>query len=403
MKLRHNKDKQPSLFISIGAGINQMPIIIEAKKLGYQIIGVDKSTVAPGILKCDIRIQESIENYEEIYKKINELFLDGEIKGVLSKSYGPAIKTASYISEKLKIPLIPFNRSDDFIDKRRMKKVFKDSNIQSPGFNIIRTKDSKSTAKKTRFPAVIKPVTGHAKTGVKLLNSPSELDKYMDKESVQNDYILEKFIEGEEIIAVGIVHKGIYHLVEITDKITTPSPYFVDIMHVSPSRHIHLQDKIRSVGQAIVNAFEIITSPLVMELVITKDNDIHVIEAAPEFGGEFISDILIPARTGYNVLRETIKAVADNRFTLPGKKTVKRGGVVKYITGNNGSLSSFNPIPPDMKGVIFSRIFKPIGAKIKTPATNHDRIGVIITVGKTIDEAIEIAEKAERGLNIRIS
>lgn len=402
MILKRNKDRQPSLFISIGAGINQIPIILEAQKLGYQTIGVDKSTVAPGILKCDIRIQESIENYDEIYKKISELLLDGEIKGVLSKSFGPAIKTASYISERLKIPLIPFNRCDDFIDKRRMKKVFKENSILSPGFSIIRSKDAK-TSKKISYPAIIKPVTGHAKTGVKLLGSHFELDKYLNNESPQKDCIIENYVEGGEIIAVGIIHKGIYHLVEITDKITTPKPYFVDIMHVSPSRYIHLQDKVRSIGQSIVNAFEIVTSPLVMELVITKNEEIYVIEAAPEFGGEFISDILIPARTGYNVLRETIRAVADNKFTLPAKLNAKRGAVVKYITGNNGSLSSFNPVPQNMKGIIFSTIFKHIGSKIKTPSTNHDRIGVIITAGKTVDEAKRIAETAERGLNIRIT
>ncbi|MCU0822485.1 MAG: hypothetical protein MUC95_08435, partial [Spirochaetes bacterium] len=119
MAWKKKSSSQNNIFVSIGAGINQIPLIREAKKLGLLIVGVDQSVHAAGISECDIRIHESIENYDEIYKKLSELLLHGEIKGVLSKSFGSAIKTSSYIANKLNIPLISYKRVDDFLDKKK--------------------------------------------------------------------------------------------------------------------------------------------------------------------------------------------------------------------------------------------------------------------------------------------
>ena len=97
----------------------------------------------------------------------------------------------------------------------------------------------------------------------------------------------------------------------------------------------------------------------------------------------------------------------DHHFIPPARKKNTNAVVVKYIIGGKGTFSSFNPHPAikhttNKTGVIFSKIFKEIGAKVQPPATNHDRLGVIITRGKTIDEAIEMATNAQIKMNIII-
>ncbi|MBN2401483.1 MAG: ATP-grasp domain-containing protein [Spirochaetes bacterium] len=395
---------QNNFFISIGGGINQIPLIEEAKKLSLLTIGVDRDICAAGMHKCDIRIQESIENYDEIYDKLKDFLIEGEISGVLTKSFGPAIKTASYIADKLNIPLFPFSKADNFINKEKMKIALKENKINSPAFMIYSNKNADLKKIKIPYPFVIKPVVGHAKKNVELISNSKGLDKYLKNLSVKNEnYLIEKFIEGDEVIAIGIVSNGKFHLVEITDKIKSALPYFVDIMHVSPSKHNILWDEIQEIGQNIANSYEIINSPLIMELVISANNNIHLIETTPEFGGEFLSDILIPERTGYNIIQESIKSVINNNFSPPQvNKKIRKNVVVKYITGTDGTLLSFNPLKSKNSGIIFSRIFKDIGSNIRIPVSNHDRIGVIITKGNSVEEAIKNAEEAEALLSIRI-
>ncbi len=91
-------------------------------------------------------------------------------------------------------------------------------------------------------------------------------------------------------------------------------PFFVDLAHISPSRTSTLRDQIAAMGQKVADCFEIITSPLIMEIRIAPDGRLFLIEAVPEFGGEFIPDILIPSRRGYNFIAETIKAAAGLDF-----------------------------------------------------------------------------------------
>ncbi len=395
-------DNKRNYFVSIGAGYNQLPLIRETKKLGLQIIGVDISPIAAGISECDIQICESIENYQEVYNKLCGLALDGEITGVLSKSYGSAVKTSSYIANKLNIPHIKFNRVDDFIDKKRMKTVLTDNDLKTPAYRVFNRKGN-IQEKNFIYPFIIKPVMGHAKIGVSYIKSPEELNTYFKKTYSNNgEYIIEDYIEGDEIICVGIVYKKIFHLVDITDKIVTPQN-FVDVMHISPSKYYDQWDNIKNIGQRIADIFEITTSPLIMELIITRDKEIYIIEAVPEFGGEFLSDVLVPVRTGYNIIRESINAVTDKGFKPPGKKKNKCAVTVKYIIGQNGKLSVCDPQGPlKREGVIFARMFKELGTRVRPPVNNHDRLGVVIAKAKTREESIALAEIAEKDMKIKI-
>lgn len=392
----------PHFLVSIGAGVNQMPLIKEAKALGFSVIGVDMNPAAPGFLLCDIRIIESIENFNEIFIKLKEFVVAGDITAVLSKSYGTAIKCAAYLAERFNCTLMPFRRVDDFLHKDRMKEVFAKNGIASPGFRIVADRKKFRFADELSFPLIAKPATGHAKKGVRLIHNRKELEDHLSTiESAP--LLIEEFIEGDEIIAAGLIHRGRFHLVELTDKVLSAPPFFVDLMHLAPSKHFSLSRKVSELGQKIADAFEIITSPLIMEIKVTQKEELSLIEAVPEFGGEFIPDIVISRRTGYNFIAETIKASAGREFKLPQPQAGKKNIAVKYITGRNGFFTTFNPIKPeDTAGLLFWKIFKDIGAHTNPPETNHDRIGVIITEGKTMRDAIDACDLAIEKLSIKI-
>lgn len=395
------KNDAVSFFVSIGAGVNQLPLIREAKSQRFHVIGVDSSPVAPGFIACDLKIQESIDNYEEIYQKLIELLVDGEIRGIMTKSYGNAIVTASFLASRFRIPFLPFDISTDFMNKKHMKTRFLDGGIPTPDPITLHGKNPWEKVKSHMFPLVRKPQTGHAKTDVRLLSTMEDLkNDFLSNGS--DGVIYERFIQGEEIIAAGIVHDGRYYLVDITDKVTTPPPHFVDIKHISPSCHWDKSSRITEIGQKVADAFTIKSSPLIMEIMV-NNNELYVIEAVPEFGGEFLPDVLIPARTGYNFIGEAIKSHTGNSFTPPQKKREKGAVVVQYISGEKGTLVSCNPDgPKHIPGILFSRIFKDIGSEVREPENNLDRIGVVVVKGNTVEQALECAEMAASSFNIRI-
>jgi biotin carboxylase len=390
-------------FVSIGAGINQLPLINQAKKLGFNIIGVDFNPTASGFIKCDLKIVESIENYDDIYVKLSEQLFEGTIRGIMTRSYGKAVITASFLNEKFRIPFIPFHRSMDFVSKKRMKETFTKNNILTPGIFNFTSRTRTERLDDNIFPLIKKPVIGHGKTGVKIIYNHNELKNFLPVKGEKEKFLFEKYIEGDEIIAVGIVHSGKYHIIDITDKVKTPHPSFVDIMHISPSRYYNRINEVSEIGQTVADSFDITSSPLIMEIIIDNNGMLSLIEAVPEFGGEFLSDILIPSRTGYSMIDQSILSTTGVGFKIPPVRQKRGAVVVKYIIGENGSLLSFNPNGPSrFKSTIYSRIFKEIGSEVKNPETNHDRVGVVITRGASVENAIENADKAIDSFNITI-
>lgn len=401
--LKKNDNGIP-FFVSIGAGLNQIPLIREAKKAGFHVIGVDTNPNAHGFFTCDLKIQESIVNYKEIYYKLQELLVDGSIKGVMTRSFGPAIATTAYLAEQFNIPYLPFSVCENFTDKVLMKQLFAEEGILTS--KIIQTSRTgkKEKIAPDRYPLIFKPVTGHAKKGVRMIASASDLTaRQKEAADAGTAYIIEEYIHGDEIIALGIVNKKEFHLVDITDKKTTPPPVFVDLIHSAPSMHEELFTRIQHIGQKVSQAFSIETSPLVMEFIVTASRDLYLIEAVPEFGGEFLADVLIPSRSGYNFIGEAIKACTGENFSPPLLRKKRKAAVIRYITGKKGTLASCNPDGPrKARGVVFSRIFKEIGSEVGEPRDNLDRIGVIAVTGKTPRDAEEKAEQAVTSFNIRI-
>lgn len=398
------RKKKPAndFFVSIGAGINQISLIKEAKKRGFQVIAVDMNSSAPGFYHCDLKVQESIEDYENIYIKLRELLVDGKISAVMTKSYGPAIITTAFLCEKFGLPFLPVEDSRKFLNKKMTKKIYDEKKILTPPVINISSKTKPESIKEKLYPVIAKPQTGHAKVDVTLIKNPGEMKTFMASHPVQN-FIFEHYVAGDEIICAGIIHEKKYYHVLMSDKKTTDLPYFADILHTAPSIHQDITNSTVETGQAIADAFNIQTSPLIMEFILSAEGKLYLLEAVPEFGGEFIPDIMIPAATGYNHIENAIRAVSSYDFRVPQKISVNNAVAVRYLTGGNGVLTSCSTDHVSAAdGIVFTRIFKHIGDKISPPSTNHDRIGVIIASGKTVQQAVENAEESERKMNIRI-
>lgn len=396
--LFRKKKKEVRFFVSIGAGTHQLPLIRAAKQLGLLVIAVDQNSGAPGFQSADIRIQESIDDVDEIYTKLQELLLNGTIVAVMTRSYGIATRTVADLCNRIGLQNLPLESVDILMSKKKMKTLFQKSLIPCAKAHSY-TKRSK---KKIPYPLVIKPVFGHAKQGVRLINDDKQMEESIKDTS--SEVVIEEYIPGDEIIAFGIVNQGRFHLYEITDKYVTKAPFFCDVMHVSPSIHVSRYSEIRAIGQTIAESASIFNSPLLLELKISKDNTMYIIETAPEFGGEYIADTLIPVSTGYDIIKDCIRASIGNIPLFPQQNHNREAVAVKYITSQTrGILHSAVPLSPKLPGLLFSKLFTQIGSIVNPARSNHDRVGVIAVSAKTREAAIEKANEYETRMEIKIS
>ncbi|MCX8122710.1 MAG: ATP-grasp domain-containing protein [Spirochaetes bacterium] len=381
--------------VSIGAGKNQIPLIVSCKDLGYKVIGIDKNPLAEGFKYCDIKIIESIYNYHEIYLLLKDVLVFDDVAAVVSRTYGEALKTVAYLCQQFKLPYIDFHTIDTIINKADFRAIAIKNTIPMP-YGLLLYKKDLSKYKNVSFPCIVKPLKGHAKQSVKLIDSYHELRLFM-MNNPQDTVLTEEYIDGDEIIVIGFVHNGIYYISDISDKILNAKPYFVDRMHILPSRYFTMYNDIKLLGQKIANVFSLQSTPLLMECII-KNNSIYLIEAACEFGGEYLADYAIPARLQYNIFKSFVQAITTGHIHTPGQTS--KAAIVKYIMGTNGKLVSYTI--PNNKNCIHAEIFKQIGDTITYPKTNHQRVGVIVTKGKTVEKAMQTADTILEQMHIII-
>lgn len=396
--LFRKKDPSPLRYlVSLGAGTHQVPLILRAREMGLHVIAVDRNVSAPGFMHSDLRIQESISNDKEIYRKLRELMFDGIIGAVMSKSYGEAICTASKLNRMFDIDHIDPDICPDFLSKRAMKKRLQDGGIPVPPRLIVSRGNLKRIGRDD-YPLVVKPDRGHAKKGVFLVRGESDLKKALKEDK---RLVVEKRITGDEIIAAGLVHRGTFHLISLSDKVRSPEPWFLDLEHSTPSRYAKRSGEIEETGQGIARAFGLVNTPLVMEFIVT-DKGLFCIEAVPEFGGEYLPEFLIPESTGIDFMQLAIESATGGEVTVPGYGE-QSALVIRYLTGTRGTLQSMDPRTPSrLKGIIFSRALKELGARVDQPRSNLDRIGVVVARGDTLEEARQRAREAGDSFRIRI-
>ncbi|CAN1607930.1 K01921 ddl; D-alanine-D-alanine ligase [Candidatus Pelagibacterales bacterium] len=149
-------------------------------EIGFDVTSLDAK---------DDFIEKLIKNKpDKVFNALHGRFgEDGSIQGLL---------------EHLKIPYTHSGILSSAIamDKLTSKKIFKEANISSPEYQVIKTvKDFQSS--KIGYPCVVKPNNEGSSVGVYIFNEPnkSDEDKIVTLLNKYNFLILEKYIPGREI------------------------------------------------------------------------------------------------------------------------------------------------------------------------------------------------------------
>ena len=129
--------------------------------------------------------------------------------------------------------------------------------------------------------------------------------------------MVEQFIVGREFSVESISYQGKHYILQITDKVTTEAPYFVELAHHQPAALSEEQiQAIRQLTLKMLDALKITNSAGHTEIKMDSTGVPYVIEMGPRMGGDFISSDLVRLSTGYNFVKGVLE-VATGRFAEP--------------------------------------------------------------------------------------
>lgn len=319
-----NKENRPKLAI-IGAGYLQLPLVKKAKEMGVESIcfAWEEGAVCKNV--CDRFYPVSTVDKDAILKICQEIKIDG----ITTIASDVAVLTVNYVAEKMGLIGNPDKYSETATNKYLMRQCFMEHNIPSPKFTstdgtipeIVNT---------FRYPVIVKPTDRSGSRGVEKVEDAIELQTAIEracKESFQKKAVIEEFVEGREISVESISYQGKHHVLQITDKVTTEAPFFVELEHHQPSSLPEdIKNRVKVIVLNALDALHIRYGASHAELKITKDCDIRVIEIGARMGGDFIGSDLVKLSTGYDFLKGVID-VALGVFEEPVMTEHKYSGV----------------------------------------------------------------------------
>lgn len=387
----------------VGASVLQLPAILKAKEMGLYVGVADFNPQAVGIQYADEFFNASTMDEDAVLRAAEEFRPDG----IMTLATDMPMRGVSKASDKLHLHSISYETSFKATDKYEMIKAFKKFGVPSPWyFDVDSYEDLKALEGKVTFPCIIKPTDNAGSHGVAKVYDFEELlanYEYSHSCSRHGKVIVEEYLDGPEVSVEVMVVKGKVNILQITDKITTGAPHFVEMGHTQPSRLPEdTQRQIREVAEAACKSLGLDKGPAHVEMKVTSARGPVMIELGARMGGDNITTHLVPLSTGIDMVKATINVALGEEPDI--EPTLHCGSAIRYFVVPFGTILSINGVEEaeKMKGVKQITFTKSVGEESTPIECSNDRIGFVIAQGATADEATKKCEEAIKRIQITI-
>lgn len=386
----------------IGASILQLPAILKAKELGYYVGVVDYNPQAIGIQYSDKYFNESTIDIPAVVKVAKSFRPDG----IMTLATDMPMRSIAAACEATGLPGISMDTAIKATDKGEMIKAFDTAGVEHPWYFIIKTfMEMEAVQKKLSFPCIMKPTDNSGSRGVVLCHSSEEILReynYSLGESRKGAVIIEEYLQGPEFSVEIMVMDGEPHVLQITDKLTTGAPHFVEMGHSQPTKQPeNVQEKIKDLAIRACKAVGIDNGPAHVEMILTP-NGPKMVELGARMGGDCITTHLVPLSTGIDMVRATIDLACGKMPDITPK--FSKGSAIRYFDVSKGIIRSISGVEDAKKllGVNEISFVRQIGDEVGAIGSSVDRVGFVIAQGNSASEAVDRCMQALKHIDIVI-
>ncbi len=381
----------------LGASILQLPGIKKAKEMGLSVVAVDMDKNAVGF-KEDIE-KEVISTID--IPAVIEAAKRHKVDGVITLASDMPMRTVAAVAEELKIPGVSKTTALRATDKAEMVKCLKAAGVPVPDFYVAENEEDYNTAvQKVKKPFIVKPTDNSGSRGVSFLDFDSSKEKinaayFYGKEFSRNGNVLvEEFMRGPEVSVETMTADGVCRVIQITDKLTTGAPHFVEMGHSQPTRlPLNVAEKIKQTAIAANKAIGITSGPSHTEIIVTEEGP-KIVEIGARLGGDCITTHLVPLSTGVDMVECIIKTALGETPDLTPK--FNKGSAIRYLHQTPGVVKGIDGVTAAsaVQGVKQISFPHGIGQQITEIDSSAARMGFVIADGETAAEAVKVCETA---------
>ena len=381
-----------SRLLVLGASIAQIPFIKTAKKMGCYVGVVDFNTKAPAIEFADEYFEFSLLDVGGVLETARKFNADGITCGASDVG----VLTAAHVCQELNLPAMSVDTAIKVKDKDAMIKAFQAFNVAHPAFQVVNSLEDKI---ELDYPVVTKPVDNSGSRGINVAHNASELKASLEDSfscSKAGRVIVEEYLDGPEVSVEILIQNGEPYILQVTDKITSGEPHFIEMGHSQPSQlPINDVEAIKMLAYRAAKAVGIMDGCGHAEIKLTSKGP-KMVEIAGRLGGDFITTVLLPTSTGVNISEyEILRALGKPKKFDPDSIIGNRGVAVKFIEAKPGTVKSVavDYLAEEMVGVEEIKFVCKSGIRYGEAVNNNDRFGYVIATGKTTQIALDRCDK----------
>ena len=357
----------------IGANKPLIPFYRQAKELGCKIYGFAWAEGAVCKDYCEKFYPISFTEKDRIL----EICKKEKIDGITSFSLESALPTVIYVAQNLGL----ISNTEECMsltkDKFTMRERLKACNVPIPGYRHV-SEIKELEGLQLEYPLIVKPSDSGGSKGVTLVQNDEELKCAFNRAvqfSSSRTVMIEEYVDGREFSVEYISCNGKHYFLQITDKVTSGVPYFIELQHHQPADLTTEQEgSIKAAVEATLDALKITDSPSHTELKMKDNGDIRIIELGARMGGDYIASDLVRLSTGYDFVKGNVELVTGH-FSQPIKTAHNYSGVYFLSSQTKGKVMPYLTHPQDYPWIVQSEI---LGANPQLATNNGERSGYLI-------------------------
>lgn len=390
----------------LGASILQLPAIEKAKEMVLDVIAVDMNPKAVGFKVSGV-VKEVISTIDT--PAIVEAAKKNQIDGIMTLATDMPMRSVAAVAKEMGLIGIDADTALKATNKAVMRKALQESGVPIPKFyKVTNEEEYMEAVKNFTVPFIVKPADSSGSRGIyevqdiKDQKIIKEAYEYCKPFSRVGDVVVEEYMSGPEVSVETLSINGECHVIQITDKLTTGAPYYVEMGHSQPTRlGKDTVRKIKEVAKAANKAIGIKDGPSHTEIIVTSEGP-KIVELGARLGGDCITTHLVPLSTGVNMVECCIRIALGEKPDIEPKWN--RGSAIRYFEQHAGVVKNIEGVEEAEKvsGVKQISIVHGIGEEVTEINSSGARIGFVIAKDENAERAVADCYKALDKMKVEI-
>jgi biotin carboxylase len=383
----------------LGAGAGQLGLLEAARARDLYVIAADRDPAAPGFAFADRRAIISVEDEPQI----DRLATAERVDGLIAPGIDWPVAIAARIAERLARPH-PIDPATAVLatSKLKQRERFAEAGVPHPQHVVCSTREEAAAAAAGfGYPCVVKAPDRQGQKGLVLVPEETMIGAAFELalgESRSSVVLVEELVPGREVTVNAFSVDGRFNPLTITDRVVADPPAFgVALAHVWPSSLA--PDEVGAAveaARAAADALGVREGPTYTQVVV-GDRGAHVVELAARLGGGHDAEL---CRAALDVdlnglaLAAALGQPAPEELLRPVAAT--GGAVVRFLVPEPGELREVLGVEEAeaSPGVVWVRVYRVPGAVLGPLRRGSDRVGAMLAVGDSREEALERADRA---------